>query len=147
MRPMKVWIAPLALAVASTAGAGVTESVLAALSQGSEARAVQELRAYRATKGVTPELLEAQSWLARAELGSRRYSQAAQYAQETYDLSVGLLKTRRLDQEARLPIALGAAIEVQAGVLAETARRSEAVAYLQEQKKQFGATSIAARIQ
>ena len=45
-----------------------------------------------------------------------------------------------------LPTALGAAIEIEAGTLAAQGRRSEAVTYLQEQAKAFGATSILPRI-
>ena len=126
--------------------AGIVESVQAALSAGSESRAIQQLRAYRSTRGATPEYLEAESWLARVELSSRRYPQAEMYAQETYDLCVGLLKSRAVDREPHLSIALGAAIEVQAGVLASQGRRAEAVAYLEQQEATYAATSIRARI-
>ena len=87
------WLAFFMLGAASSASAGVVENVLAALSQGSEARAVAELHNYSASKGVTPELLEAMSWLARAELQSRNYTAAQNYAQQTYDLSVAQLKS------------------------------------------------------
>jgi thiol-disulfide isomerase/thioredoxin len=136
----------LMLAAASAATAGVVENVIAALSQGSEARAIAELRAYSTSHGVTPELLEAMSWLARAELQSRNYAAAQNYAQQTYDLSVAQLKKRPLDQEPHLPTALGAAIEVQGGVLAEQGRRSEAITYLQQQEQTFAATSIRTRV-
>ena len=131
---------------AAAAPAGIVETVTAALSAGSEAGALQQLRSYRSARGVTPEYLEAQSWLARAEFLSHRYPQAAQYAQETYDLAAGLLKTRPLDREPHLPIALGAAIEVQGGVLADEGRRAEAVSYLQQQEAMYAATSIRTRI-
>jgi thiol-disulfide isomerase/thioredoxin len=141
------WLTAVSLAAAPVAaGAGIVDSVMAALSAGSEAGALQQLRAYQSAAGVTPEYLEAESWLARAELNSRRYAQAAQFAQETYDLSAGLLKNRPLDREPHLPIALGAAIEVQAGVLVAQSRRAEAVAYLEQQEKMFTATSIRVRI-
>jgi thiol-disulfide isomerase/thioredoxin len=130
----------------TAAPAGIVELVGAALSAGSEAGAIQQLRTYRSTKGVTPEYLEAESWLARVELNSRRYAQAAQFAQETYDLSTGLLKNRPLDREPHLPIALGAAIEVQAGALAAQGRRAEAVSYLEQQESMYAATSIRVRI-
>ena len=125
----------------------IVETVGAALSAGSEAGALQQLQSYRQARGVTPEYLEAESWLARAELLSHRYPQAAQYAQETYDLAVGMLKTRPLDREPHLPIALGAAIEVQSGVLAAQGRRAEAVSYLQQEEMMHAATSIRTRIQ
>ena len=156
MKPVRRWM-PLALWLAAAtlgfsqssktaAPAGIVDSVGAALSAGSEAGAIQQLNAYRSTRGVTPEYLEAESWLARAELISRRYAQAAQFAQDTHDLSVGLLKNRPLDREPHLPIALGAAIEVQAGALAAQGRRAEAVAYLEQQETAYSATSIRLRI-
>jgi thiol-disulfide isomerase/thioredoxin len=141
---MRAWI--LALAAASWASAGVVENVLAALSQGSESRAIAELRAYGASHGATPELLEAMSWLARAELNSSNYAAAQSYSQQTYDLCVAELKKRPLDREAHLPVALGAAIEVQAGVMAAQGRRSEAVTYLQQQEQSYAATSIRMRV-
>jgi thiol-disulfide isomerase/thioredoxin len=141
---MRTWI--LALAAASWASAGVVENVLAALSQGSESRAIAELRAYGASHGATPELLEAMSWLARAELNSSNYAAAQSYSQQTYDLCVAELKKRPLDREAHLPVALGAAIEVQAGVMAAQGRRSEAVTYLQQQEQSYAATSIRMRV-
>ena len=42
------------------------------------------------------------------------------YAARTYEIVEEQLKTRKLDDEAHLPIALGAAIEVQALALAGT---------------------------
>lgn len=138
--------AGLALVMAASASAGVVENVLAALSKGSESGAIAELRTYSASHGATPELLEAMSWLARAELESRNYPAAQGYSQQIYDLSVAQLKKRPLDQESHLPIALGAAIEVQAGVMAAQGRRSEAVTYLQQQEQRYAATSIRTRI-
>ena len=98
---MRAWI--VALALAASASAGVIENVQAALSQGSESRAIAELRTYGASHGATPELLEAMSWLARAELQSRNYAPAQAYAQQVYDLCVAQLKKRPLDQEPHLP--------------------------------------------
>jgi thiol-disulfide isomerase/thioredoxin len=140
---MRAW---LALVLAASASAGVVENVLAALSKGSEGGAIAELRTYSASHGATPELLEAMSWLARAELESRNYPAAQGYSQQTYDLCVAQLKKRPLDQESHLPIALGAAIEVQAGVMAAQGRRSEAVTYLQQQEQSYAATSVRTRI-
>ncbi len=125
---------------------GIVESVQAALGQGSEAGALQQLQAYRSVRGATPEYLEAESWLARVELNSRRYAQAAQFSQEVYDLSTALLKSRPLDREPHLPIALGAAIEVQADTLAAQGRRAEAISYLEQQEMMYAATSIRTRI-
>src|SRR6266446_4540937 len=143
---MRTCVPILLLALAGTASGGIIETVRASFATGSDARAIQELRAYRTSRGSTPEYLEAFSWLARAELDSHNYAPADSFAQVVYALSVAQLKKRPLDAEPRLPIALGAAIEVEGNALAAQGRRSEAVTYLQEQAKVFAATSIVTRI-
>ena len=137
---------PFAVGLALAANPGIVETVTASFATGSDARAIQELRAYRTSHGGTPEYLEAFSWLARAEAASRNYGAADRFAQEIYSLSMTQLKTRPLDREPHLPTALGAAIEVEANVLAAQGRRSEAVTYLQEQTKTFAGASILTRI-
>jgi len=136
----------LVLALTIPAPAGIVQDVMASFATGSDALALQELRAYRASLGVTPEYLEAYSRLARAEFDSHNYAPAEQFAQEIYLLAGDQLKKRPLDREPHLPLAVGAAIEIHAGVLTAQGRRSEAVAFLQDQAKTFGATSILARI-
>jgi thiol-disulfide isomerase/thioredoxin len=96
--------------------------------------------------GVTPEVASAFSWIARGELDARRYDKADTYAAETRKLSDALLRTRRLDAEPVLPLALGASIEVHSQALAATGQRSEAVAFLRDQAKLFAGTSILERI-
>jgi thiol-disulfide isomerase/thioredoxin len=96
--------------------------------------------------GVTPEVAEAFSWIARGELDARRYDKADAYAAETRKLSDALLRGRHLDAEPVLPIALGASIEVHAQSLAATGQRSEAVVFLRDQAKLFAGTSIVERI-
>jgi len=137
---------PLVLLVALPVPAGIVQDVLASFATGSDARAIQALSAYRAAQGITPEYLEAFSWLTRAEFESRNYAAAEKFAQGIYAQSTELLKKRPLDSEPHLPLALGAAIEIQAKLLAAQGRRSEAVTFLQEQANVFGATSILARI-
>jgi thiol-disulfide isomerase/thioredoxin len=136
----------LCSAVLVAADSGIVGAVQSSFSTGSDARAIGLLQSYRAQKGVTPEYLEATSWLARAYLMSHNYPQAEVSAQEVYSQVVAQLKTRPLDREPHLPVALGAAIEVEGETLAATGRRSEAVTYLNEQAKTFAATSVAARI-
>lgn len=144
---------PLVFSLALAAGitfaaapAGIVAAVNASFKTGSDATAIQQLRAYRTSHGVTPEYLEAYSWLTRAELASRNFAQADQFAQEVYTLAVEQLKKRPLDREPHLPLALGAVIEVEGNLLAAEGRRSEAVTYLQEQAKAFANTSILTRI-
>jgi len=56
------------------------------------------------------------------------------------------LKTRQLDAESHLPIALGAAIEVQALALAGQGRRSEGLMTLQRELERYKGTSIVMRL-
>jgi thiol-disulfide isomerase/thioredoxin len=129
------------------ASASIISDVRGAIGRGDFPAAAEHIRVYRAASGVTPELLEALSWMGRGALARKDYAQAEKYAEETYQLSVAELKKRPLDQEKNLPIALGAAIEVQGHVLAARGDRSTAVAYLDTQLNTYYATSIRTRIQ
>jgi thiol-disulfide isomerase/thioredoxin len=105
------------------------------------------IQTYRAANGVTPEMLEALSWMARGSLAAKNLDQAEEYSRETYDLSMAQLKKRPLDKDPNLPIAVGAAIEVEANVLVLRGQRAEAVTYLKDELKTYYATSIRTRIQ
>ena len=118
-----------------------------AIEQHDFARGDRYVQAYRAQSGVTPELLEALSWLARGELDARHYDQAERYAAETRKLALQELAKRKMDQERHLPIALGASIEVHANVLAARGERGEALAFLHRELTTYHGTSIATRIQ
>ena len=133
-------------AVVWAADSGIISAVQQSFSSGSDARAMALLKSYHDARGVTPEYLEAMSWLARVELGSRNYPQAEALAQQVYTLSLDQMKQRPLDKEPHLSTALGASIEVASETLAATGRRSEAVTYLNQQAKTFAATSVSARI-
>jgi thiol-disulfide isomerase/thioredoxin len=135
------------LFAALAAQAAIVKDVRAAIAKNDFATGARLIQEYRAASGITPEMLEALSWMARGELAAKNYEQANKYADETYQLCSAELKKRPLDQEKNLPIALGAAIEVEANVMAAQNRRSEAVVYLQDQFKLYRATSINARIQ
>lgn len=95
----------------------------------------------------TAQQLEQLSWEARRALAARDLDRAEAIAGQTYELCLEALKSRALDADRHLPIALGAAIEVRAQVLAARHRRGEAVAFLQEQLARYRATSIRTRIQ
>jgi thiol-disulfide isomerase/thioredoxin len=99
-----------------------------------------------ATNGTTPIAIEAFSWLGRGLVAAKRYDEAMTYAARTYEIVEEQLKTRKLDDEARLPIALGAAIEVQALALAGQGKRSEAIMSLQREIEQYKGTSIIMRL-
>ena len=99
-----------------------------------------------ATNGTTPIAIEAFSWLGRGLVAAKRYDEAMTYAARTYEIVEEQLKTRKLDDEARLPIALGAAIEVTALATAGQGRRSEAVMYLNQEIDRYKNTSIVMRL-
>ena len=107
-----------------------------------------ELQSYRAHQGVTPDYVEALSWMARASLfPGQQMDRAETYARQTESLSRQLLAKRSLDAEPHLPIALGAALEVQAQVLAARGEQAQAVALLRRSLATYRNTSIRARLQ
>ena len=99
-----------------------------------------------AANGTTPIAIEAFSWLGRGAVAAKRYDEAMTYAARTYEIVEEQLKTRKLDDEARLPIALGAAIEVTALATAGQGRRSEGVMYLRQEIERYKNTSILMRL-
>lgn len=141
------YLLPLAALGTSVASAGLVEDVQAAVAKNNFPAAQALIQNARAGQGETPQTILALSWMARGALGLRQYSQAETYARDTYQRAAAELKKRPLDREPQLPLALGAAIEVQALVLAAQAQRTEAIAYLEEQRKLYATTSIYARIQ
>jgi thiol-disulfide isomerase/thioredoxin len=96
--------------------------------------------------GDTPATLEALSWIARGELAAKKLDEALHDAAETRAAAVKLLATRTLDAEPRLPIALGAALEVTAQARAAKGERQEAVAQLQAERDRYAKTSIVTRL-
>jgi thiol-disulfide isomerase/thioredoxin len=102
---------------------------------------------YRASSGVTSEMLEALSWLGRGALAAKQLDRAEAYAAETHKLALEMLKSRRLDADGNLPIALGAAIEVEAQVAAARGERSAAIDFLGRELRAYQDTSIRTRIQ
>lgn len=101
---------------------------------------------YRAESGTTPEALAALSWLGRGALAAGQHDAAERYARETERLTLEKLKTVTLASDPNLVTALGASLEVQAKVLAETGQRASAVRYLQGQVAKYRNTPIHARL-
>jgi thiol-disulfide isomerase/thioredoxin len=144
-------LAALLLAVAVLSGVAaqapaVITDVRAAIKAGDFDAAEKTLAAYRKANGITPDFLEALSWMGRGALAAKDLEAAEKYARETHQLSTAALKTRPLDQEPRLPIALGAAIEVLGQLEAARGARTEAVSYLQRELAAYKGTSIEKRI-
>jgi thiol-disulfide isomerase/thioredoxin len=138
-------------------------SVFALFSIGCMADLVREVRAdianndftagedriaeFNKRSGWTPESILAYSWLGRGAQAAKKWDRAEAYASETRRLCLDALKTRKLDDEPMLPLALGASIEVQGNTLAGRGQRSEAVAFLRNELKKWYDTSIRTRNQ
>lgn len=105
------------------------------------------IQTYQSSRGVTPEMIVAVSWLGRGALAAKRLDKAEGYAAAARDLALAQLKTRKLDAEPHLPIALGASIEVQSHVLAANGQLSEAVSFLNRELATYRDTSMRTRIQ
>ena len=117
-----------------------------AIAQNDFAKAEKLVLEDMAANGTTPIAIEAFSWLGRGAVAAKRYDEAMTYASRTYEIVEEQLKTRKLDDEPRLPIALGAAIEVQALTLMGQNRRSEGLMLLQREIERFKDTSIVMRL-
>lgn len=144
---MRLRILLASVLLTASAWAGIVDDVRLALAQNNFSAAEAALISYRSQRGVDAEYLEAYSWLGRAALDQGQYDQAAAYAKQTKALVVEQLKQRSLDAEPRLPIALGAALEVQSQVLAARGQRAQAIARLQSAIRTYGNTSIHDRLQ
>src|SRR5580700_8203926 len=144
---MRLRILLVSFVLTAAAWAGIVDDVRIALMRQNFSGAESLLTAYRGQFGVTAEYLEANSWLARGALDQGQYEQAAAYAKETQKEAQELLKQRPLDAEPHLPVALGAALEVQAQVLAARGQRTQAVVLLQAALRTYGNTSIHDRLQ
>lgn len=117
-----------------------------AIAANDEAQVERLLTTSRQQNGVTSHWLAALSWRARGALAAGRLDAADRYAEETYELARPLL-ARGVDQDADLPIAVGAAIEVLAQVQAQRGARTDAVALLTRELQRYRGTSIEKRIQ
>jgi len=135
---MRLRILLATLALTALAWADIVEDVRQALLRNNFPAAEAELNSYRNQRGVTPEYLDAYSWMARAALDQHQLDQAAAYAKQTRALVLEQLKQRPLDADSHLPMALGAALEVQSQVLAARGQRTQAVAILQAALRTYG---------
>jgi thiol-disulfide isomerase/thioredoxin len=143
-------LAGVVLAVALVSAApNVVQDVRMRLAKNDFTGAAAQIQNYRRSFGVTPDVLEAMSWMARAELGRKNLDQAEKWSQDTYQLSAAEVKKHPLsrDPDAPLALALGASIEVEGSVMAARGERAGAVAYLQGEIKKYYGSSIHARIQ
>jgi thiol-disulfide isomerase/thioredoxin len=136
----------LMLAPARTTAQSLVRDVRAALDRHDAAAADALVARARAQGGSTPEVLAAQSWLARGALTAKQYDAAVRYARQTETQALEAIRLKPLASEPNLVTALGAALEVQAKALAETGQRATAVKYLQDQLVKYRNSPIHARL-
>lgn len=143
---MRLLLLMLVAAVASAQRPTIVRDVRVALNAGDFTRASQLLETARQKDGVTSFYLEALSWMGRAKLAAKDYPEAQKYAAETYRLAQDLLRQRKLDADTALPLAVGAAIEVQSQALNALGQKTEAVTYLRDEMEKFHGTTIITRL-
>jgi thiol-disulfide isomerase/thioredoxin len=144
---MRLRILLVLMLLTTSAWARIVDDVRLALARDNFPVAQSELNSYRNQRGVTPEYVEAYSWMARAALDQHQLDQAAAYAKQTRAMVLDQLKQRSLDADEHLPVALGAALEVQSQVLAARGQQTQAIALLQAALRTYGSTSIHDRLQ
>jgi thiol-disulfide isomerase/thioredoxin len=124
----------------------IVAAVRAAIAAKDLARGNTLVGQFRSAHGVTPEVLEALSWLGRGALAVKDLDKAEAWATETHTLTIAALKSRKLDEDAHLQTALGAAIETEALVRVERGARSEAVYFLRQAIETYRNTAIHKRL-
>jgi thiol-disulfide isomerase/thioredoxin len=140
-----VLVALVTFAVASAQN--IINDVRAAIARNDFTAGESLVQTYNTQRGVTPEMIAAVSWLGRGALAAKQFDRAEGYAVRAHELALEELKKRKLDTEQHLPIGLGAAIEVQAQVMAARGDLGEAVSFLRGELDKYGKTSIRTRIQ
>jgi len=140
-------LAAIILSLAAWSFADLVRDVRIAIAQNNLSAAEAELQSYKGQRGNDPDYLEAASWLARGYLSNNQLDQAQRWAKQLENSSYRLLTKRKLDAEPHLPLALGAALEVEAQVLALRGKNSEAAALLRRDLVTYRGTSIQARLQ
>ena len=130
-----------------TATPRVVAYVQLALKNGDLASAAAMVGQYRRLNGDTPEALEAFSWLARGELAAGDVDEASKDADQIKQLCQTTLATRNLDSEPHLPLALGAAYEVESEVLIERHQQTAAIQLLRSALRTWRGTSLEDRLQ
>jgi thiol-disulfide isomerase/thioredoxin len=149
--PVLTWqqaaTAPAPAPAAAAQTPNIIADVRAAIAKNDFKQGEETLKAFRTQYGTTPEAIEALSWLGRGALGQKLWNMADAYAKDARALVLEALKTRELDAEKHLPLALGATYEVEAQVLAHRDKLADAVHLLQGAIEQYKNTSIYTRLQ
>jgi len=137
----------IALVTAASAQTSIIDDVRTAIRNQDLAGAERLARASLAGGRAPAPALEALSWIARGALATGQLQTADRVALDTEAHVESVLKTRPLDADSHLPLALGAALEVQAQVLTAQGNRGDAVYLLTRALERYGATSVQARLQ
>src|SRR5687767_12651747 len=96
--------------------ASVVNDVRALIGRNDLPAAERAARAFQSQSGATPEFAAAISWLGRGALAAKQYDEADRFSREARELALAIMKTRKMDADPWLPVALGASIEVRAQV-------------------------------
>jgi thiol-disulfide isomerase/thioredoxin len=147
MRTLAIALAAILSAGQATRPVTIVSEVRAAITAHDLTRAETLVTERRAVEGTTPEIIEAVSWLARGALAEGQRDRAEKYAVEAQKLAIAALGGRSPDVDSHLVAAIGAAIEVQAQMSAESGARSDAIAYLQRELDRYADTSLHKRLQ
>jgi len=138
------WLAVLLLAVPAFAAA--IQDIRFKLSAGDLVSAEAIADEYRRINGANSECAAAVTWLARGALNLGKVDAAANYLEQAKALAADLLKTKRVEDDHFLETAVGAAIEVEAQIMATRGQRDRAVAFLEAELPHWKTWWIAARI-
>lgn len=128
----------MTLAAPSAFAGDLVRIVRSKLAAGDLASGIAAVEDYRKATGVDAEYLDAVGWLARGSEMLRRPEQAKEYVAEL---------RREIPRETpELVVPLGAAIEVQARLLASQSGRGAAIRYLQDELAHATALPLRSRI-
>jgi len=134
------------LLILAPASAAVISDVRFKLSAGDLSSAEAVVEDYHRDNGANSEYAAALSWLARGAFSLGQTDAAARYLADTKTLVAALLKNKTVDDDSFLETAAGAAIEVEARILAAHGHRDKAVAFLESELPHWKTWRIQARI-
>ena len=134
------------LVLTSSAIAGIIDDVRGSLAQNNFTAAESELNVYKAKLGVTPEYLEALSWMGRAALSMQQYAQAEGYAKQTLASGTPLLKEAANGRGTSLADRAGRGDRSAGTVFGGTWAESAGSCRIADSLLTYGNTSIGARL-
>ena len=138
LRSLAVVLFSLFVFAQNTRAADLVRGVRFKLSAGDLASGIAAVEDYKVSTGVDAEYLDAIGWLARGAEMLRRADVARQYVAELH---------REIPEEtADLVVPYGAAIEVEARLLAASDGRGEAIRFLEGELARAKATTLRSRI-